>query len=123
MVYIFRTGINSTFTWAMPNKLISVLPILKFQKAHVKKVEFILVLKIPFEFKEDLSEVRAPQIFFTSYISHNLFTSEPNLDFQWFHDATRISAEPGHFRAFVWLVSIVVLVLLRYFTKSLCIVH
>ena len=27
MVYIFRTGMNSTFTWAMPNKSISVLPI------------------------------------------------------------------------------------------------
>ena len=27
MVYVFRTGMNSTFTWAMLNKSISVLPI------------------------------------------------------------------------------------------------
>ena len=27
MVYIFRTPMNSTFLWAMPNKSISVLPI------------------------------------------------------------------------------------------------
>ena len=27
IVYIFRTGMNSTFTWAMPNESILVLPI------------------------------------------------------------------------------------------------
>jgi len=40
MVYIFRTGMNSTFTCTMPNKSISVLPInIKFQKTiHCYKI-------------------------------------------------------------------------------------